>query len=83
MAPPKFVSVLWIESGQVSTISSKYVINKDMLYNFDLVGLVQYPDGKSNPLPQLQACVYQAGGKFILNVYHHTNTVFSLSVSFR
>lgn len=64
MSPPKFVSVLWIESKTVSTIASSFVIDKDMLYNFQLIGRVEYPDGGASKVKQvLKACVYQAGSK--------------------
>lgn len=64
--PPKYVSVLWVESQTVSTIPSMYVIDACLMYNFDLIGRVEYPDGEHKNVEQhqvLKACVFQAGSK--------------------
>ena len=65
MASPKYVSVVWMSTGAFSTIPAKHVIDKEMLINFDLIGLVEFPGaGKEKPCPQFPACVFQIGSMY-------------------
>jgi len=67
MASPKYVSVVWMSTGAFSTIPAKHVINKEMLINFDLIGLVEFPGaglGRKNLAPQFPACVFQIGSMY-------------------
>ena len=64
MPGPKYVSVVWISDFTVSTISAKHVHNKDMLFNFDIIGPVEYPNGKPKPFPMFPACVFQAASTY-------------------
>lgn len=68
IGPPKYVSVVWIKDQSVTTLESKYVKEKAMLFDFDLIGQVLYPDGSNPPnYPEYMACVFQAGSKHFTN----------------
>lgn len=63
MSPPKYASVLWIESETTSIVESKHVLNKVMLFDHNLVGEVEYPNGKRPPFPRYKARVFEVGGR--------------------
>lgn len=65
---PKFALVLWIDEKKVSTISSRFITNKKMLYNNRIVDLIAYPlsEGKmpKDGWQKYRAVVLQLGSKF-------------------
>jgi hypothetical protein len=67
---PKYALVLWLDEKKVSPILSKYITNKQMLYNNRIVDLIAYPksEGKEpkDGWQKYSGVVLQLGSKFFL-----------------
>lgn len=70
MAPPKYAGIVCINSLKTLIVNSKFILDKQMLYDTKFVGTVEDPSStRKNPRPTFLARVYAAGSKLTFLCY--------------